>query len=132
MKKRRVIYLFLLGFIFSIVLSLSCNKEEYPMEITVKYAATGNIAVGATVIVGTNVNFNNSSSTNIEDQKQVLTTDQTGIVSHTFKLPAILTVCAYKHFSGKDTTIYSDSVGVITSIRLTKNQKVSKTILLYK
>jgi hypothetical protein len=122
MKNKLYIAFTLNALILLIFFSLSCNKEEYPVELTIKYTVDDKVVPGCEVVIGRNVNKK------LEKEKCTLTTDYAGKVSHTFPYPAILEIYAKKIISSSDTAIYGDTCVGIANIRLVKNQTVKKIV----
>ncbi|MFA6923052.1 MAG: hypothetical protein WC223_02255 [Bacteroidales bacterium] len=138
MKNKLYIAFTINALILLIFFSLSCNKEEYPVNITIQYTLDNKVVPGCEVIIGKGVD------PKLDKEQCTLTTDYSGRVSHTFPYPAILKVIVKKALSGYESGTYGDSTYTDTSnvthhvyksiiygsgnIRLIKNQTVNKTI----
>ena len=112
--------------IISIVLVFSCNKEEYPVEVTVKYS-DGKVVPNSLVVLGANLDPNSTQNPPVN-----LFTDYSGKVSYTFKLPAIL-ICTAE-INNTDTVLIhkygAANLKGTSQIRLVKNQTVYQDIKL--
>ncbi|MDD5569618.1 MAG: hypothetical protein PHD97_00505 [Bacteroidales bacterium] len=122
MRNKLYVAFTLNALILLIIFSLSCNKEEYPVDITVKYTVDDKVAPGCEVIIGKNVDKK------LEKEKCTLTTDYSGKVTHTFPYPAILAIEVKKAIDPVDTALYGDTCVGNANIRLIKNQTAVKIV----